>query len=135
MRAEPMMERFGRTASMREIDPVCALHVRALRIAVVARTAGLCLRRNLARHLRDERQAARFLVFLQAVGAAWPEPVVVQRPCCGLLSHDERTIAALLARRAKGDRPSFDRLLEEMIPADERRLLWNTAGALFDLSG
>lgn len=128
-----VLNRFAKPLMLEQIDHDEAHHVRALRLICLARQQSTCLKRNLAIHFRDERYAVRFLVMLQAIGATWPEPVMVGRPCCQNLSHDEHTIASLMTLRKFGDRPGFDTLIGEMIPDDGRNLIWATSGAVFGL--
>ena len=67
---------------------------------------------------------------LEEVGAAWPEPFCVSPPCCPRLSHDEALILDMVRAAGRGDRPGFDRLLSDLLPADARDPLF-TSAALF----
>lgn len=76
-------------------------------------------------------QAARALHLLLAqVGAAWPDPVAIAPPCCGVLTHDEVTILGLVLAARHHGRPVFDALLCEMLNTDARDILFAAAARL-----
>ncbi len=91
---------------------------------------GRCPMQAVADRLGSVRAAARLHVLLEEVGAAWPDPFCIAPPCCPRLSHDEALALDMVRVAACGDRPAFDRLLEDMIPADMRERLYLSAGAL-----
>ncbi len=73
-------------------------------------------------------QAARELHLLLAqIGAAWPDPVAIAPPCCGVLTHDEVTIVSLVTAARHHGRPVFDALLCEMLGQDARDRLFAVA--------
>jgi hypothetical protein len=67
---------------------------------------------------------------LEEVGAAWPEPFCVNPPCCPRLSHDEALILDMVRTAGRSDRPGFDRLLSDLLPAEAREPLFVSAGLL-----
>lgn len=76
-------------------------------------------------------QAARALHLLMAqVGAAWPDPVAIAPPCCGVLTHDEATILGLVLAARYHGRPVFDALLCEMLGQSARETLFAAAARL-----
>ena len=92
---------------------------------------GRCPMQAVADRLGSAAPAAHLHLMLEEVGAAWPEPFCVAPLCCPRLSHDEALIVDMVrARRRASDRPGFDRLLAEMIPADMRDRLFLSASVL-----
>jgi hypothetical protein len=81
-------------------------------------------------------QAARALhMLLSQAGFAWPDPIAIAPPCCGVLTHDEATILGLVLAAHHHGRPVFDALLCEMLGQDARDRLFATAvrlGALLE---
>jgi hypothetical protein len=76
-------------------------------------------------------QAAKALHLLLAqVGTAWPDPVAIAPPCCGVLTHDEATILGLVLAARHHGRPVFDALLCEMLAFDARDRLFDAARRL-----
>lgn len=104
--------------------------VRATRLWTLLRQAGQCPMQAVAEKLGSLRAAAHLHLLLDEVAAAWPEPFAVSPLCCGRLSHDEALLADMLRLGRMRDRPAFDRLLAEMIPADERERLFLSAWVL-----
>ena len=104
--------------------------VRALRLWTLLRRTGQCPTQAMAEKLGSLRAAAHLHFLLEEVAAAWPEPFAVSPLCCRRLSHDEALLADMLRLGRQGDRPAFDRLLSEMIPADERERLFLSASVL-----
>ena len=83
-----------------------------------------------ADRLGSVRAAAQLSLLLEEVGAAWPDPFCIAPPCCPKLSHDEALALDMVSIAARDDRPGFDRLLQEMLPADMRERLFVSAAAV-----
>ena len=110
--------------------PVSQLHpaqhrlLHAMRAAVVIGRAGEDPVARLGQLLGRVSAARALLVLMQAIGAAWPDPVAVRRPCCTVLTPDETLFIAMVEQAAMGRRPAFDALLSDMIDADGRDCLF-----------
>lgn len=102
----------------------------ALRLWVVMNKLGRCPLAAMGEKLGSRRAAAHLHLMLEEVGAAWPDPFCVGPPCCPRLSHDESLIVDMLRAARRGDRPGFDRLLSDLLPADAREPLFASAGLL-----
>lgn len=76
------------------------------------------------------RAAAHLHLMLEEIGAAWPDAFAVSPSCCGRLSHDEALFADMLSLGGRNARPAFDRLLREMLGADERERLFLSSSVL-----
>lgn len=91
--------------------------VMAMRLAVVCHQAGRDPLPEMAARLRS-MPAARALLDLHAlIGDAWPEAFMVSRPCCALISHDEVTLAALVAAAADCDANCFAAHIADLVAA------------------
>lgn len=106
--------------------PVTATHrvIRALRIAALAQQAQVDPQPRLNDLLGSGDVARNFRLLIAAMAQAWPDPLVVFRPCCPRVTHDEGTLLAMLHHARAGDRPAFDRLLADLIGADGRDYLY-----------
>ena len=130
-----LADQLVRTPDIRDLDAGDAGLAAALRLWVMLSRHGRCPLQAVADRLGSLRAAAHLHLLLEEVGAAWPDPFCIAPPCCPQLSHDE-ALALLMVRAAgREDRPAFDRLLEEMIPAGMRERLYLSAGLLGRLLG
>ena len=125
-----LAEALVRTPDIRDLEVGDARLAAALRLWVVLSKLGRCPLQAVADRLGSIRAAAHLHLLLEEVGAAWPDPFCIAPPCCPRLSHDEALALAMVRAAAREDRPGFDRLLEEMIPADMRERLYLSAGVL-----
>jgi hypothetical protein len=125
-----LAETLVRTPDIRDLEAAHARLAAALRLWVVMSKLGRCPLQAVADRLDSARAAAHLHLLLEEIGAAWPDPFCIAPPCCPRLSHDEALALAMVGAAAREDRPAFDRLLEEMIPADMRERLYLSAGVL-----
>jgi hypothetical protein len=121
---------LARTPDFREMDAPGIRLTAALRLWVVLTGLGRCPLPAVAGRLASAEAAVQLHILLEEIGAAWPEPFCVAPPCCPRLSHDEALAVAMVGAAAARDRPAFDRLLQEMLPADARDRLFQQAGTL-----
>ncbi|MGL6043312.1 MAG: hypothetical protein ACRC1J_05260, partial [Sandaracinobacteroides sp.] len=84
----------------------------------------------LARHNRNPRPVlqsllgsgtAAFCALMDHVVTAWPDPFTCHPPCACALLPDEHCLLALLAFAEAGNEAGADALLEDLLPASERR--------------
>ncbi len=116
--------------AIRDLAPEEAGLAAGIRLWVVMNKLGRCPLQQTGDRLGSVRAAAHLHLLLEAVGAAWPEPFCIAPPCCPRLSHDEALALDMVRLAGRGDRPAFDRLLQEMLPADVRDRLYVSAGVL-----
>jgi hypothetical protein len=102
----------------------------ALRLWVVMSKLGRCPLQAVADRLDSARAAAHLHLLLEEIGAAWPDRFCIAPLCCPRLSHDEALALDMVRLAGRGNRPGFDRLLAEMLPADMRDRLYLSAGLL-----
>lgn len=125
-----LIERLAQTPDLRTMEPDDARMAQALRLWVLTRKNGGCGLHAATNRLGSRRAAAHLHLMLEEVGAAWPEPFCVSPPCCPRLSHDEALLLEMLDRAGVEDRPGFDRLLADLIPAEARDRLFLSASVL-----
>ncbi|HTU09270.1 MAG TPA: addiction module antidote protein [Allosphingosinicella sp.] len=125
-----LAELLVRTPDIRDLEAHDARLATALRLWVVMNKLGRCPMQAVADRLESVRAAAHLHLLLEEIGAAWPDPFCIAPPCCPRLSHDEALALDMVRAAAREDRPAFDRLLQEMIPADMRERLFLSAGVL-----
>lgn len=128
-----LMEFLTRAPELKSLPGDYLRVVRGMRFWVAAHRLGGCPVAALRGQLGSARAAAHLHLLLEEIGAAWPDPFAVSPPCCSQLSHDERTLAEMIGFASAGDRPGFDRLLCDLISADERERLFHSARVLSDL--
>lgn len=122
-----------RIPTLAEILPEEARIVTALRLWVIASRTGRCPIAAAGQRLGGKRAGAHLHLLLEEIGACWPEPFAVSPPCCLRLSHDEALLAEMIRLAQGGDRPSFDRLLCDLLPDDARERLFLSTGVLAGL--
>ena len=125
-----MLDLLVCTPDMRDLPAQEARVAASLRLWVVMHKLGRCPMQAVADRLGDARAAAHLHLLLEEIGAAWPDPFCVAPPCCPRLSHDEALVIDMVRLGGRGDRPGFDRLIAEMIPADMRERLFLSASVL-----
>ncbi|HEY9554733.1 addiction module antidote protein [Allosphingosinicella sp.] len=121
---------LARTPDLRELEAAEARVAMTLRLWVVMNKLGRCPLAAMGEKLDSRRAAAHLHLMLEEIGAAWPEPFCVNPPCCPRLSHDEALVLDMIRVASRDDRPGFDRLLSDLLPADAREPLFASA-ALF----
>jgi hypothetical protein len=119
-----LAERIAALPCTSSLSPPQARLVTAIRSWVVAHRLGRSPAEALRQRLGSARAAAHVELLLAEIACAWPDPFAVAPPCCRCLSHDEALAAEMFACAEADDRPAFDRLLADLLPADERERLF-----------
>lgn len=94
--------------------------IRAMRLAVMLNQLRRDPRPELGKHFGSPAAGCAFMTLMRRCGENWPDPVVVQPPCCRNTSFDEILITDMIAASVKRDRREFDRLVCEMIGQEGR---------------
>ena len=123
------LDLIANTPDMRCLPAAQARIAISTRIAVVFTKLRRDPRAELANRLGSGKAAARFLGFIEVMGAAWPDPVYVNAPCCPKLSYDEMMVLDLMTACGSADRAAFDALLCDMLPVDVRDRIYTAAGS------
>jgi hypothetical protein len=126
----PMLDQLLAKPDLGTLAPAEMCVVQGLRLWAVLRSSGQCPTTAVADRLGSPRAAAHLHLLLEEMATIWPEPFAVSPLCCRSLSHDEALFGDMLRFGRAGDRVGFERLLAEMIPADERERLFVSAKAL-----
>lgn len=123
------LDLIAQTPDLRCLPGAQARIALATRVAVVFMKLQRDPRPELTNRLGSGQAAARFLAFIEAMGAAWPEPVYVNAPCCPKLSYDEMMVLDLMTACGSGDRSAFDAFLCDMLPSEVRDRIYTAAGS------
>jgi hypothetical protein len=118
------------TPDLRQVSPVHARLVAALRYTHIARRAQSYRHADLAQRLGSHCGVHSFHVFLDEAGRAWPDPITLNPPCQPLFSYDEMLLVDLATAAARGDRGTFDDLVRDMIGIGGRNALWSAGRRL-----
>ncbi|MEO0441959.1 MAG: hypothetical protein AAF067_13935 [Pseudomonadota bacterium] len=84
---------------------------------------------SMANILGSEKAASALVHVLRIIGEYWPEPFMVQPPCCHMVSMDERLIVDLITAAVQDNRPGYDSMLYEMLDEDVRDHVYNAIQA------
>lgn len=109
------------------LPALAARFLYSLRLIALYRKAGRDPAAELAVRLESMCAAVHAMELSEAILHCWPEPVVVSRFCCDMLSHDELTIGRMIGAAAAHDRAEFARQLEGLLRAERIDILWDAA--------
>lgn len=118
------------TPDLREVSPIHARLVGAMRYTHVARRAATYSYGDLARWLGSPCAVQSFHVFLDEAGRAWPDPIALNPPCQPLFSYDEMLLVDLATAAARNDRDAFDEFVRDMVGLSGRHAMWRAARRL-----
>lgn len=133
-RSDSQTERFAEQISalreasrITDLHPVAARFIYSLRLVAAYKRAKRDPAAELANRLGSIQTAIKALQLVETIGHSWPEPVLVQRFCCGCLSHDERTLGAMLDAAWHNDRASFNEQLAGLVRSERIDRVWDDA--------
>lgn len=102
------------------------LHVvMAMRLCAVFENAGRDPVPDLARRYRSVEAACALHGLVRTARQVWPEPIIVNRPCCHAMTHDEVTLAALARTALNARRDAFSAVIFGLVRADRHEALYN----------
>jgi len=119
-----VIAQLAQPSRLADQHPVAARFIYALRLIALHDNARRDPVPELAARLGGVEIAAKALALAQAVKCTWPEDVHVSRFCCGLLSHDEATISAMIGCAVERDPSGFDATVKGLIRPDRIDRLW-----------
>ncbi|MFC3101351.1 hypothetical protein [Altererythrobacter lauratis] len=122
-----LVERLAQPPRLEDCGPLGRDTVRAIRMLAAHSSRGSDPLPDLLRHLHGVDAVRCLIGFADAVGNAWPERVQVLRPCCGLASPDEVTLAAMVSAAAKGDRRDFGHQIAGFVSSAHHDVLFDLA--------
>ncbi len=114
---------FGNTPKLADLESTKARIIIAMRVAVMAHGQNLDIRDYLINQFKDETSGKRFAFIMETMGACWPEPVRVHRPCCSVTTYDEMLLVELMGAVVRDEAWYFHELINDMISESERHRL------------
>lgn len=115
-----------------DLNPIAARFVYSLRLIAVHERAKRDPVPELAMRLGSVEVAAKSLALAQVIKTVWPENIHLSRFCCGLLTHDEATLGAMITSAAARDHAEFERCVQGFIRPDRHPALWDGVLSLID---
>ena len=104
------------------------LHVTmAMRLCALFEASGRDPVPDLARRYRSIEAACAVHGLVQTIKQVWPEPFMVNRPCCLAMTPDEATLAALARAALAGRRDMFGDVVSGFVRAERHDALYNAA--------
>lgn len=123
--AQATIARLAEPPRLADTHPIAARFIYSMRLIAVHDRAKRDAVPELAMRLGSVEIAAKALALAQAVQECWPEDISVARFCCGFMSHDEATIAAMVSGTATRDRRQFEDAADGLIRPDRVPRLWD----------
>jgi hypothetical protein len=120
-----LIESMARPSDVRALS-LKGLHITmAMRICAVFEAAGRDPVPDLAQRYRSIEAACAVHGLVQTIKQVWPEPFMVNRPCCLAMTPDETTLAALARAAINGRRDDFSTEVAGFVRADRHEALYN----------
>lgn len=124
-RFSALIESLGRSQDVRGLT-LKGLHVTmAMRLCALFDAAGRDPVPDLARRYRSIEAACAVHGLAMTVRQVWPEPFMVNRPCCLAMTPDETTLAALARAAVNGRREAFSDAITGFVRTDRHEALYN----------
>ncbi len=96
----------------------------AMRLCAMFDAAGRDPVPDLARRYHSIEAACAVHGLVQTIKHVWPEPFMVNRPCCLAMTPDEATLSALIRNALAADRAGFSSIVEGFVRADRHGALY-----------
>lgn len=116
---------LGRAPDLRALSLAGVQVITAVRLCALAHRDGTDPVPGLAQRFRSLESAFAVADLARTLARCWPEPAMVNRPCCLCLSPDEATLAGMVRHAARADRAAFGRELAGFVREDRHEALWN----------
>lgn len=123
--AKATIARLAQPPRLADQHPIAARFVYSLRLIAVHDRAERDPVPELATRLGSIETAAKALALGLVIKSTWPEDIHISRFCCGLMSHDEATIATMITGAATRDRAMFEDAIDGLIRPDRVHRLWD----------
>ena len=104
----------------------------AARIAILYARAGRDYLPDMAVRLRSMRAAQALQAVLETANAVWPEPLLVHRPCCTMMTPDEALVADITLAAMRGSRGHAMEAMRDLLPSLPRDRLFGEMIELVD---
>lgn len=96
----------------------------AMRLCAMFDAAGRDPVPDLARRYHSIEAACAVHGLVQTIKHVWPEPFMVNRPCCLAMTPDEATLSALVRNALAADRAGFASVVDGFVRADRHGALY-----------
>lgn len=124
-RFSALIESMARPQDVRGLS-LKGLHMTmAMRLCALFDAAGRDPVPDLARRYRSIEAACAVHGLVMTIKQVWPEPFMVNRPCCLAMTPDETTLAALARAAISGQRDAFSSAISGFVRADRHEPLYN----------
>lgn len=124
-RFSALIESMARPQDVRGLS-LKGLHVTmAMRLCALFDAAGRDPVPDLARRYRSIEAACAVHGLVMTIKQVWPEPFMVNRPCCLTMTPDEMTLAALARAAISGQREAFSEAITGFVRAERHEALYN----------
>jgi hypothetical protein len=118
------LEKLARPHDVRGLT-LNGLHmVMAMRLCALFDQAGRDPVPDLARRYRSIEAACAVHGLVQTIKQVWPEPFIINRPCCHAMTPDEVTLSALVRAARSADRTGFAQAVDGFVRADRHGALY-----------
>lgn len=122
-----LVDRLAKPPRLADCGPLGLAMVRAIRMLAAHSSRGSDPLPDLLRYLGSVDAVRCLIGFADVAGNAWPERVQVLRPCCGLASPDEVTLAAMVMAASRADRWAFGHQLAGFVAPVHHDALFDAA--------
>jgi len=120
------LEKLARPHDVRGLT-LTGLHmVMAMRLCALFDQADRDPVPDLARRYRSIEAACAVHGLVQTIKQVWPEPFMVNRPCCLAMTPDEVTLSALVRNAMFADRQGFSLTVDGFVRAERHTALYES---------
>lgn len=124
-RFSALVESMARPHDVRGLSLKSLHMVMAMRLCALFDAAGRDPVPDLAQRYRSIEAACAVHGLVQTVKQVWPEPFLVNRPCCLAMTPDEVTLASLGRAALSAHRAAFTDAITGFVRADRHDALYN----------
>ena len=118
------VESLGRPHDVRGLT-LTGLHMTmAMRLCALFESAGRDPVPDLARRYHSIEAACAVHGLVQTIKQVWPEPFMVNRPCCLAMTPDEVTLSALVRTALSANRQGFAQVVDGFVRAERHSALY-----------
>lgn len=123
-RFSALIESLARPQDVRALT-LTGLHMTmAMRLCAMFDAAARDPVPDLARRYHSIEAACAVHGLVQTIKRVWPEPFMVNRPCCLSMTPDEATLSALVRKALSADRAGFSDVADGFVRADRHAALY-----------
>ncbi len=118
------LKRLARPQDVRGLSLTGMHMIMAMRVCAMFDQADRDPVPDLARRYRSIEAACAVHGLVQTIKQVWPEPFMVNRPCCLAMTPDEVTLSALVRAALTADRQGFALAVDGFVRAERHSALY-----------